>query len=169
MQGSFEDDASLARAVDGVETMLLAGRDGPGAVSQHRRVLAHARRAGVSHVVKLSAIGASAASPIALMREHEEVEELVRESGASFTLLKPHLYMQNLLRAADAVRRDGVLAAPMGSGRYPLVDTRDVGAAAAVVLADPAAHAGATHRLTGPEDTAYADVAAAIAAVAGRA
>ena len=39
-------------------------------VSQHRRVLEHARRAGVSHVVRLSAIGASAASPIALMRDH---------------------------------------------------------------------------------------------------
>jgi hypothetical protein len=48
--------------------MLLAGRDGPDAVSQHRRVLEHARRAGVSHVVKLSENGASAASPISLMR-----------------------------------------------------------------------------------------------------
>ena len=56
----------------------------------------------------------------------------------------------------------------MGTGRYPLVDTRDVGAAAAAVLADPAAHTGATHLLTGPQDVTYADVAAAIAAVAGR-
>ena len=148
--------------------MLLAGRDGPGAVSQHRRVLEHARRGDVSHVVKLSAIGASAASPISLMREHEAVDELVRGSGASVTLLKPQLYMQNLLRAAGAVRRDGVLAAPMGTGRYPLVYTRDVGAAAAAVLADPAAHTGAAHLLTGPQDVTYADVAAAIAAVAGR-
>ena len=106
----------------------------------------------MSHVVRLSAIGASAASPIALMRDHAEADELVRKSGASFTLLRPHLYMQNLLRAADAIRRDGVLFAPMGTGRYPLVDTRDVGAAAAVVLADPAVRAGATHRLTGPDD-----------------
>ena len=168
MQGTFEDDASLARAMEGVEAMLLAGRDGPDAVSQHRRVLDHARAAGVSHLVKLSAVGASASSPIALMREHEEVDELVRRSGASFTLLRPHLYMQNLLRAADAVRRDGVLATPMGTDRYPLVDTRDVGAAAAVVLADPAAHAGMTHVLTGPQAVTYADVAAAIAVVAGR-
>ena len=167
MQGSFEDDAALARAMEGVEAMLLAGRDGPDAASQHRRVMEHARRAGVSHVVRLSAVGASASSPIALMREHAEVDELVRRSGASYTLMKPHLYMQNLLRAADAIRRDGVLSAPMGTGRYPLVDTRDVGAAVAVVLADPAAHAGMTHVLTGPQDVTYADVAAAIAVGAG--
>lgn len=167
VQGSFEDDAALARAMEGVGTMLLAGRDGPDAVSQHRRVLEHARRAGVSHVVRLSAVGASASSPIALMREHAEADELVRRGGASFTLLRPHLYMQNLLRAADAIRRDGVLAAPMGMGRYPLVDTRDVGAAAAVVLADPVEHAGMTHVVTGPQDVTYAEVAAAIAVVAG--
>jgi uncharacterized protein YbjT (DUF2867 family) len=167
-QGSFEDDASLGRALDGVETMLLAGRDSPEAVEQHRRVLAHARRAGVRHIVKLSAIGASATSPVALMREHHEVDEDVLRGPAEWTLLKPHLYLQNLLRAADAVRRNGLLSAPMGHGGFPLVDTRDVGAAAASVLRDPAAHAGKSYRLTGPAAYGYDDVAAAMASVAGR-
>ena len=54
------------------------------------------------------------------MREHHAIDEEVRVSPASWTLLKPHLYMQNLLRAADAVRRDGWLAAPMGYDRFPL-------------------------------------------------
>jgi hypothetical protein len=89
--------------------MLLGGRDSPDSVSQHRRVLAQVRQAGVRHVVKLSAIGASPESPIALMREHHEVDEEVRKGPSSWTLLNPHFYMQNLLRAATAVR-----AAPMG-------------------------------------------------------
>jgi uncharacterized protein YbjT (DUF2867 family) len=169
VQGSFEDDASLARALDGVATMMLAGRDSPDAVEQHRRVLAQARRAGVRHIVKLSAIGANATSPVALMREHHEVDEDVLQGPAAWTLLKPHLYLQNLLRAADAVRRDGLLSAPMGESRFPLVDTRDVGAAAATVLRDPAAHAGRTYNLTGPAAYSYDDVAAAMASVAGRA
>src|SRR5208282_2183509 len=58
-QGDFEDDASLARAFDGINAMLLAGRDSPDIVDQHQRVLAYARRADVHHIVKLSAIGAS--------------------------------------------------------------------------------------------------------------
>lgn len=169
VQGSFDDDASLARAFEGVEVMLLAGRDSPQSASQHRRVLAHAGQAKVRHIVKLSAIGASPASPVALMREHHEVDEEVRRGPARWTLLKPHLYMQNLLRAADAVRRDGRLAAPMGDARFPLVDTRDVGAAAAAVLADPAAHAGKAYALTGPAALSYNEVAAALAAVSGRA
>ena len=169
VQGSFDDDLSLAKAVEGVHVMLLAGRDSPDSVTQHRRVLAQARRAEVRHIVKLSAIGASPGSPVALMREHHEVDEEVRKGPAGWTLLKPHLYMQNLLRAADAVSHEGRLAAPMGHARFPLVDTRDVGAAAAVVLGNPAAHAGKAYELTGPVAHSYDDVAAAFAAVAGHA
>ena len=168
VQGGFDDDRSLAGALAGVDVMLLAGRDSPDSVAQHRRVLAQARRAEVRHIVKLSAIGASPESPIALMREHNEVDEEVQKGPASWTLLKPHLYMQNLLRAADAVR-EGRLAAPMGHARFPLVDTRDVGAAAAVALGNPAAHAGKAYALTGPVAQSYDDVAAAFATVAGHA
>ena len=168
VKGDFDDDASIAKALEGVAVMLLAGRDSPNSVAQHRRVLAQVRQAGVRHVVKLSAIGASPESPIALMREHHEVDEEVRKGAAGWTLLKPHLYMQNLLRAADAVRREGRLAAPMGRNRFPLVDTRDVGAAAAMVLRDPAAHAGKVYALTGPVAVSYEEAAKALTSIAGR-
>jgi uncharacterized protein YbjT (DUF2867 family) len=169
VQGDFDDDDSLARALERVSVMLLAGRDSPGSVAQHVRVLAQVRRARVRHVVKLSAIGASPGSLVALMREHHEVDEEVRKGPAGWTFLKPHLFMQNLLRAADAIRREARLAAPMGHGRYPLVDTRDVGAAAATILRDPAAHAGKDYALTGPVALSYDEIAAALAAVAGHA
>ena len=103
------------------------------------------------------------------MREHDEVDEEVCKGPAAWTLLKTHLYMQNLLRAANAVRREGRLAAPMGSNRFPLVDTRDVGAAAAVVMRDPAAHAGKEYALTGPVAVSYEEVAKALTAIADRA
>ncbi len=169
VQGSFDDDASLSRAFDGVDVMLLAGRDSPDSVSQHQRVLAHARRAKVRHIVILSAIGASSDSPIALMREHHAIDEEVRVGPASWTFLKPHLYMQNLLRAADAMRRDARLAGPMGHNRFPLVDTRDVGAAAAVVLSNPVAHTGQAYALTGPVAHSYDEIATALSIVADRA
>jgi uncharacterized protein YbjT (DUF2867 family) len=159
----------VAKALKEVAVVLLAGRDGPDSVSQHRRVMARVRQAGVRHVVKLSAIGASPESPIALMREHHEVDEEVRKGAAGWTLLKPHLYMQNLLRAANAVRREGRLAAPMGPKRFPLVDTRDVGAAAAMVLRNPTAHADKEYALTGPVAVTYEEVAKALTAITGHA
>jgi uncharacterized protein YbjT (DUF2867 family) len=169
VQGDFDDDTSMAKALKGVAVMLLAGRDSPDSVSQHRRALAQARQAGVRHIVKLSAIGASPESPIALMREHHEVDDEVCKGPAGWTLLKPHLYMQNLLRAANAVRREGRLAAPMGPNRFPLVDTRDVGAAAAMVLRAPGAHAAKEYALTGPVAVSYEEVAKTLTAMADRA
>jgi uncharacterized protein YbjT (DUF2867 family) len=166
--GSFDDPASLRVALDGIEVLFLAGRDNPAQVSQHERVLAVAASMGVKHVVKLSALGARADSPVALMRWHAAVEERLRGSAFAWTFLRPHLYMQNLLRFAGDVASAGRIAAPMGARRFPLVDTRDVGAAAAAILLDPSAHAGATYTLTGPVALSYLDVAAALGELVGR-
>ena len=38
--GSFDDERSLAMALEGVETVFLTGRDNPDQVDQHTRVLA---------------------------------------------------------------------------------------------------------------------------------
>ena len=161
--GSFDDEDSLRHALDGVDVVFLTGRDSPDQVAQHLRVLDVAAAAGVRHVVKLSAIGARADSPVALMRWHAAIEDALRSSAFAWTFLRPHLYMQNLLRFAGDVASAGRLPAPMGTGAFPLVDTRDVGAAVATVLRSPADHVGATYALTGPSAVTYADVAAALA------
>jgi uncharacterized protein YbjT (DUF2867 family) len=168
VRGSFEDGASLKRALDGVTTMLLAGRDSPEYVAQIERVIAAAERAHVGHIVALSAIGAAADSPIALMRDHCEIERRLRAGAGRWTFLRPHLYLQNLLRATEAVRLGGRLSAPMGRLEIPFVDTGDVGAAAASVLQSPDHHAGLTYALTGPARESYASVAAALTRLLGR-
>ena len=118
-------------------------------------------------MVKLSAIGARADSPVALMRWHAAIEDGLRASAFAWTFLRPHLYMQNLLRFAGDVAEAGRLAAPMGAAAFPLVDTRDVGAAVAAVLRDPAAHAGAAYTFTGPAALTYAEIAAALSDLVG--
>ena len=72
--------------------------------------------------------------------------------------------MQNLLRAGEAVRARGRLAAPMGDLAFPFVSTDDVGVAATVALATPAAHAGATYALTGAIALSYESIADALTA-----
>ena len=167
--GNFDDPALLRVALDGVDTLFLTGRDNPDQVAQHLRVLDAAAAAGVQHVVKLSALGARADSPVALMRWHAAIEARLRNSDFAWTFLRPHLYMQNLLRFAGDVLARGSLAAPMGETRFPLVDTRDVSTAAAVVLRDPADHAGRGYALTGPAALDYHEVAAALGELVGRA
>ena len=165
---SFEDADAMAAAMTGAETAFLAGRDSPDYVAQQEWAIAAAAAAGVRHVVKLSALGARPDSPVELMRDHHLVEERLRASGMGWTFLRPHLYMQNLLRFAGPVAADGRLAAPMGDAGYPFVDTRDVAAAAAAVLQAPAGHAGRAYALTGPRAVGYAEIARQMGEIVGR-
>lgn len=166
--GSFEDSASLKFAMQGVDTLFLAGRDSPDTVALLGNVLQQAEKSSVRHVVKLSAIGARPGSSVELMRDHYAVDQMLKVSPFGWTLLQPHLYMQNLLRFADSVQHEGKISAPMADRRFPLVDTRDVGAAAAAVLRNPSAHARRTYQLTGPEAYSYDDVVNALSAVIQR-
>jgi len=165
---SFEDFGAMAGAMRGAEIVFLAGRDSPDYVVHQERAIAAATAAGVRHVVKLSALGARPDSPVELMRDHHAVEARLKASGMAWTYLRPHLYMQNLLRFAGPVAADGRLAAPMGDGGYPFVDTRDVAAAAAAVLRAPAGHAGHAYALTGPRAVGYAEIARRMGEIAGR-
>ncbi len=166
--GTFQDERSLAAAVDGVEVLLLAGRDNPDHVAEGQNVMRAAEAGGVRQVVMLSAIGARPDSPIELMRHHGVIEQALRERSIARTIVRPHLYLQNLLRQAAAIRDEGRVRAPMGDRRFPMVDTRDVGEALAVILASAASHAGATYALTGPAAIGYGEIAEALTAVAGR-
>lgn len=168
VQGDFADDTSMARALDGIESVLLTGRDSPDTVALQSNVLKNIWQSKVRHVVKLSAIGAKRESPIELMRDHFVVDEKLRAGPTDWTLLQPHLYMQNLTRAAAVARTQGKLSAPMGDLHIPLVDTRDIGMAAAIVLLDPSAHSAQTYQLTGPEMYSYNDVAQALSNILGR-
>jgi uncharacterized protein YbjT (DUF2867 family) len=165
---SFENAPAMAAAMAGAEAVFLAGRDSPDYVTGQDRAIDAAARAGVRHVVKLSALGARPDSPVVLMRDHHAVEERLRASGMAWTFLRPHLYMQNLLRFAGPVAADGRLAAPMGDGGYPFVDARDVAAAAAAVLRAPAVHAGRGYALTGPRAVGYAEIARRMGEIVGR-
>lgn len=132
-------------------------------------VVQAAQRLGVEHVVKLSALGASDHSNSAIAREHWDVEQALQQTGLGWTILRPHAFMQNWLgEAAESVREQGVIHSPIGDGRVPFIDTRDIAAVAAAVLLDPEPHRGRKYVLTGGEAVGYADVAAALSEVLGR-
>ena len=100
-------------------------------------------------------------------RLHALSESEVRGSGLAYTILKPHFFMQNLLRSAGSVKEQGAMYFALGDAALPMVDVRDVAAVAAKVLAAPAAHAGKTYTLTGAAVT-MAQVATAIGEAVGK-
>jgi len=163
----YADGDAARRALEGVDLLfMVSGSESADRVEQHRTFVEAAAAAGVGHVVYTSFQGASPTATFTLARDHHATEQVLRGSGAAWTFLRDSFYADVL---PHFVGDDGVLRGPAGDGRVAAVAQDDVAAAALAVLRDPAAHAGATHDLTGPESLTLEEVAETITRVTGRA
>jgi uncharacterized protein YbjT (DUF2867 family) len=163
--GGYADTAALRDALEGVQTLLLvSAAESETRVDEHRSAVEAAVTAGVQHLVYISYLGAAPDATFTLARDHDATEAAIRERGVPFTFLRDSMYADFV---PAMVGTDGVLRGPAGSGRVAPVARDDVAEAAAAVLLDPAAHAGRTYDLTGPEALTFAEAAALMAEVSG--
>ena len=165
--GDFADVASVRVALEGVSDVFLSGPDDPRRVGWETAAIDAAAAAGVRRIVKLSSIVAAPGAPVAFWDWHGRIESHLRQSAIPAVVLRSSFFMSNLLLAAEPVARAGRLYAPAAGARIAMIDPRDVGAAAAAVLAT-AGHDGRTYVLSGPEAVTYGQVAAALSAAAAR-
>ncbi|MFK8907169.1 SDR family oxidoreductase [Streptomyces sp. YS-3] len=160
------DPLSLHEAFQGARQLFLAMANSPAQVALETRVIDVAARTGIEHIVKISAPAAEPDSPVAISRGHHAVEEHLRASGLSHTILRPYAFMQNLLRLAPTVAQ-GAIFATTGDAPCNHIDCRDIGDIAAAALTRPDI-AGGTYTLTGPEAVSYAELANRLSALTGR-
>ena len=109
-------------------------------------------KAGAKYLVRLSA-GREVAkpdSPVPAGRVHYAADERLRNANIGWVILRPGLFMQNVLGQAASIKSDSKFVMPYPAD-FPLalIDVRDTGALAARILADPAPHAGKTYIFTG--------------------
>ncbi|TCJ28218.1 SDR family oxidoreductase [Microbacterium sp. PI-1] len=163
----YTDAASVAAAVDGVDTVILvSGSEVGQRVPQHRTVIDAAKAAGVTKFVYTSAPKATS-SDLVLAPEHKATEELIAAAGLPAVILRNNWYTENY--AADLARaaETGVLTAGTGDGRVASASRRDFAeAAAAVALED--GHIGEVYELGGDVAWTYSDLAAAFSEITGR-
>jgi uncharacterized protein YbjT (DUF2867 family) len=155
--------ADLARPGDltteliGVERLFLLSPVTPDLAEREIRLIEAALRAGIKHVVKLSALGASPDWMVPAPQWHWAAEQRLRNSSLGWTLLRPTYFMQNLLAFAPAVM-SGVLPLPLGDARVSMIDVRDIAEVAVRALTE-GGHEGRVYELTGPTPVGGADVA----------
>ena len=164
--GDFADEASLRRALEGVESIFLACANVPRQLEYETRVIDVAAAVGVGQLVKLSVYGAEVGAPVAYWDWHGQLERHLAASGVHAVILQPTFYMTNLFMAAEGVKQAGALVAPAAGARIAMTDPRDVAAVAAAVLSG-AVHAGRPLVLTGPEVVTYEQVAHLLARATG--
>ena len=164
---TYADEAAALAALTGVETLfMVSAAEAPDRREQHRTFIRAASRAGVRHLVYTSFAGAAPDATFTLGRDHFDAETALRESGMAWTFLRDNFYLDVLPAFADDA---GVIRGPAGQGRVAAVARADVADVAVAVLRDPAAHAGATWTLTGPEALTMSEVAQRSGRALGRA
>ncbi len=145
--GDLTDPGALAAALRGVRRAFLLTTPSR---QDDARFLRAARAAGVRHVVKLSAAAVQDGGADDLItRWQRRNEELLRDSGLAWTLLRPRAFMSNSLSWAGPVREHGVVRALYGTSATACVDPRDIAEAAVRALTEEG-HEGRAYPLTGP-------------------
>jgi NAD(P)H dehydrogenase (quinone) len=166
--GDFRKDSDVRRAVAGADIVFqIPPRFTEDEAAIGLRIVDAARAGGVGAYVFSSAF-----HPQMRKMDHHWakllVEEAVIESGLSYAILQPAMFMQNIRIEWPAIRDRGVYPRPYSPARkLRLVDTEDVGEAAAIVLTEPRFWGG-TYELCGPDALSHAEMAAALAASWGR-
>lgn len=149
----------------GVEKMFLMR---PPHITDVRRymfpAIDAAKGIGVKHVVFLSLIGIEKVKFV----PHYKVEQYLKKVNLQTTFLRCSFFMQNLnVTHREEIKERNEIFVPVGNARTSFIDVRDIGAVAALALAENG-HAGKNYDLTGDEGLDYWKVAAIMSEVLGR-
>lgn len=162
VEGDLAQADSLKPALDGVRSLFLVW--GMGAEAE---ILEAAGQAGVEHVVLVSSITVQTHPHLPAAGENLTVERLLKDSGMSWTILRPTQFASNTLWWAQSIHESRTVHAPYGDVGLPSIHPADIAAVARAALTEPE-HQGRTYPLTGPELVTARQQVAAIAAALGQ-
>ncbi|GAB5078693.1 SDR family oxidoreductase [Arthrobacter sp. AD-310] len=163
----YSDAASVAAALAGARRVLLiSGSEVGRRVRQHRTVIEAAKAEGVELLAYTSIANADTTS-MKLAGEHQATEEILRESGVPFVLLRNGWYLENYTEQLPGTLAQGAIAGSAGDGKVSGAARADYAHAAAAVLVAEG-QAGKVYELGGDEAFTMADLAAEISAATGK-
>ena len=124
--------------------------------------------AGVEKIVRLSAEPARVGSPLPNYDDHGRADQHLIEAPISHVIVRPHYFMQNIANMhGDMIKANNMFAQYLGESKIPMIDTRDIAAAAHSCLTTDDFD-NQTWVITGPRPLSFGDVAAALSAQLGR-
>jgi uncharacterized protein YbjT (DUF2867 family) len=178
MQGDLIDPPSLVQACQGVDRVLAAahsllgkGRYKSEAVddSGHRALIDTAKAAGVAHFVYMSMLGVSPDHPFDFARRKYAIEEYLKASGLSYTILRPSWYMEqnvHIFNGKSILENGKTRMLGKGTKLRNFVAARDVAQFAVRALMDPTLK-NRTIDIGGPQNATNNQVAELYGKIAG--
>jgi len=158
----WHDESTWRAALRGARAIYIAYSPDlsvPEAPGHIRALTEMAKEEGVGRIVLMSGRGEKNA---------ERSEQIVRESGLAFTLVRAAWFAQNFSEGhLVGVVHEGVMAMPAGTVREPFVDVEDIADVAVAALTEDG-HEGELYDVTGPELLSFDQVAKALSRASGR-
>ena len=147
--------------------MFVSSSDvGPVRLAQHRAVIDAAKRARVRLIVYTSILNADR-SGMMLVGEHKATEDIIRESGIPYLILRNGWYFENYANTIKQAAEHGAITGSAGDGRVSAASRVDFAEAAAAVLAGEG-HENKAYELGGDRAFTMGELAAEVARQAGR-
>jgi uncharacterized protein YbjT (DUF2867 family) len=167
VEGDMSKRSTLGPALDGVDRALMISAPDMDMVETQSTFIDAAKAEGARHVIKFSGLDArpDTTFPFGLM--HLEIEKYLEASGLVWTQLRPTGFMQEYLREAPSITKDGALYLALGNTKLNPIDVSDVAKVGFLLLRD-GGHEGARIPMTGPEALTMVEIADRISRAIGR-
>ncbi|GEC10011.1 nucleotide-diphosphate-sugar epimerase [Streptomyces spinoverrucosus] len=168
-QGDLADPATLETALEGADAVFLMWpfhNTGP-ASAVVEAIKRHAHRVVFLSSGAVQAGFAPDQQPHPVGRSHAHVEQLIEQSGLTWSYLRPSTFAANTLWWADQIRAGDMVRAAYGAAPMALLHEADIAAVAVRALTE-GGHERAVHDLTGPEVLTQAEQVRTIGEVLGR-
>jgi uncharacterized protein YbjT (DUF2867 family) len=156
--GNLREPATVRRVFDGIDAVFLVNTVSQTEATEGLMAVSGMREAGVKRVVYVSVQDADKAAWLPHFGSKVGVEEALRRSGMSCTILRPNNFYQNDYLFKDAILQYGIYPQPIGDVGLGRVDVRDI-ADAAIAALTSSGHEGQTYDLTGPDNHTGASTA----------
>ena len=174
--GSLDDPAFLKKAYQGATAVFQM--EPPHYTSNDMRAYQRKlgetakeaiKEAGVRHVVHLSSIGAQWSEGVGPVKGLHGVEELLNQTGAAVTHLRPAFFMENFYSMIPLIKQAGIIAMPIGPEiSLHMIATRDIAEAVTRLLLSHDWKGTRTMELLGPRSYTGPEVAEILGKAIGK-
>lgn len=169
LAGGYTNVESLEKAFENAHGLfMISGLNVGTRVPEHRSAIEQAKKAGIQHITYTSVAAVHPSNPTPSAREHLATEQLLQESGLSFTALRNQYY-------SDLVHQtvvDNVLASKRWVqnnefGHIAPVSRNDIADCASTIMLEPSKHSRVIYEITGPERLTFPQISSIASKVWG--
>ena len=158
VKGDLGKSDNVKKALEDIENAFLLSPVGDNQFNLEKNFIDSAKKAGVKHIVKYSAIGADPKSPSIILKNHGLSEAYLKESGLKYTIIRPNIFMQNFVDFyGQGIKKKKEIRLPLKDSKCGYVDARDTARLIRKVLTSNG-HKDNIYTVTGSESLSSAEV-----------